>query len=56
MIKKIEKIHTGEDYTIYSYLDEDSNEHEVEITGIAQEIINQLGESLCKQSFLDDMN
>lgn len=52
MIKKIEKIHVGEDYTTYSYEDEYGEVIEVNVTGIAQKLINTLGEALMKESFL----
>lgn len=50
-IKNIQKIHVGQDYTKYSF-ERNGKEEEVEVTGIAQEIINCLGESLLKESFL----
>lgn len=53
-MNNIEKIHVGEDYTKYSYIDEDGVEQEVEITGISQEIINTLGKALLKKSFLEN--
>jgi hypothetical protein len=49
----IEKVHTGEDYTKYSYETEEGAIEEVEITGIAQELINTLGKALMKKSFLE---
>lgn len=52
-MKNIQKVHVGEDYTKYSFEDEiNETIEEVEITGIAQEIINTLGEALQKESFL----
>ena len=54
-MRNIQKIHVGEDYTKYAYYEEDSiNPIEVEITGIAQGIINTLGKSLKKRSFLEE--
>ncbi len=52
-MKKIEKVHVGEDYTAYSFENEEGEVVEVEITGIAQEIIDCLGEALLKKSFTD---
>jgi len=51
-MKDIQKVHVGEDYTTYSYVDEDGETVEVEVTGVAQRIINTLGEALLKESFL----
>ncbi len=51
-MKNIQKVHVGEDYTRYSYR-ENGVTKEVEITGIAQEIINTLGMALKKQSFVE---
>lgn len=51
-IKNIKKIHIGEDYTTYSYVNEHGETEEVDIIGIAQDIINVLGEALLVESFL----
>ena len=48
----IQQIHKGEDYTTYSYKDEVGNMYEVEVTGIAQKIIDTLGKALYKKSFI----
>jgi hypothetical protein len=50
-MKNIKKVHVGEDYTTYSFEYENDELVEVEITGIAQEIINTLGKALLKKSF-----
>lgn len=49
-MQNIQKVHVGEDYTQYSY-EEDGEVVEVEITGIAQRIIDTLGQALKKKSF-----
>lgn len=51
-MRKIEKEHVGEDYTEYSFINENGERKEIQITGIAQEIINALGKALKKDSFL----
>ena len=51
----IQLVHIGEDYTCYSYRDKHGKKHEVEVTGIAQEIINTLGKSVYKESFLSKL-
>ncbi len=51
-MKNIQKIHVGEDYTKYTYEDDEGKTHEVEIQGIAQYLIDTLGEALLKESFL----
>jgi len=51
-IKNIQKVHEGEDYTRYSVEDDDNGVYEVEITGIARDIIDTLGEALLKESFI----
>lgn len=48
-MKNIQWLHQGEDYTKYSYEDELGNKYEVEITGIAQQIINTLLRALFKK-------
>jgi len=52
MIKNIQKVHVGEDYTAYTF-EEDGEMVEVEVTGAAQKIIDALGVALHKQSFLE---
>lgn len=49
-MRNIQKVHVGEDYTLYSY-EEDGKVQEVEVTGIAQQLIDTLGEALQKDSF-----
>ena len=53
-MNNIQKVHIGEDYTKYSYEDEEGNYVEVEITGVAQQIIDTLGEALQKESFISN--
>jgi hypothetical protein len=50
-ISNIQLIHIGEDYCKYSFKNQEGETAEVEITGYAQAIINQLGKSLLKDSF-----
>lgn len=50
-MKNIQLVHIGEDYTTYSFVNEEGEVVEVEVTGIAQQIINTLGLALHKKSF-----
>lgn len=52
-IKNIRLIHIGEDYSTYSFENEEGKLEEVEITGFAQIIINTLGEQLLGNSFIE---
>ena len=49
-IKNIQLVHVGEDYTTYSF-ERDGEVEQVEIQGVAQDIINTLGKALYKTSF-----
>lgn len=51
-MREIQMVHVGEDYTRYSYRNNKGEKIEVEITGIAQEMINTLGRALFKDSFM----
>lgn len=55
-MKDIQKVHVGEDYTTYCYTDEEGVKQEVEVTGIAQQLIDTLGEALLKDSFIKRAN
>lgn len=50
-MKDIRKIHVGEDYTTYSYTDAEGVTQEVDVTGIAQQLIDTLGEDLMGDYF-----
>lgn len=50
-MKNIQKVHVGEDYTVYSFINNVGQKVEVEVTGVAQNIINTLGKALHKKSF-----
>ncbi len=52
IIKNIQKVHAGEDYSTYSYVDVNGKEQEVEITDFAQVLIDTLGKALYKSSFI----
>ena len=52
LMSNIQLVHEGEDYIKVSYTDNDDTYKEVEITGIAIDIIKKLGEALHKESFL----
>lgn len=51
-MKEIQLVHIGQDYSTYSYTNEEGKVVEVEVTGIAQELINTLGNALYKRSFI----
>ena len=51
-MKNIQLVHVGEDYTKYEFENEHGKIEEVEINGIAQDIINTLGKALYKKSFI----
>jgi hypothetical protein len=59
-MKQIELVRVGfkngQNFTAYSFINDDDEVQEVEITGIAQEIINTLGRALYKKSFVDNTN
>ena len=54
-VSNIQLIHIGEDYSTYQITTEEGETYEVEITGIAQSIINSLGLALKETSFITNL-
>lgn len=56
-MKNIQLVHEGEDYIKISFIDEDGEEQEEEITGYyAIQAIKTLGQALYKDSFIKKDN